>query len=57
MNHECDHKEGTTPKYDHVTCDKCGMVFTDSGWGIASLKWFRNIDEAKFYKRTGRRPE
>lgn len=53
----CQHKSGTTPHYDHVTCNDCGGIRTDGSWGIASNKWFKSEDEAKFYKTNGRYPE
>ena len=43
--------------FTHVTCQSCRMVKTDSGWGIASRKWFKNLAEAEFYKINGRLPE
>lgn len=55
---QCDHGPATGRHhgYDHVECE-CGAFMTDSGWGIASNRWFKNRDEAEFYKKHGRLPE
>jgi hypothetical protein len=53
---ECKHPM-TTASYDYVTCDSCGMIKTDGGWGCASGKWFDNVESAKFYERNGFLPK
>ena len=53
---ECQHKD-KTPKYDHIKCDSCGSVLTDGDWGVASRKWFKSLDVAKFYQKNGRHSE
>lgn len=51
----CAH-ENTDTHYDCVTCRDCGGFRTDSGWGIASRRWFASRDEASFYQKNGRLP-
>jgi hypothetical protein len=43
--------------WDAVACKSCGAFMTDSGWGIASNRWFKGRAEAEFYKENGRLPE
>jgi hypothetical protein len=43
--------------FDHTKCKACGAFRPDSGWGVASRKWFRSRDEAEFFKQNGRLPE
>lgn len=54
---QCDHR-GTARHhgYDHVECE-CGAFMTDSGWGVASNRWFKSRSEAEFYRQNGRLPE
>lgn len=54
---KCDHSGDIRTGYDHVKCCNCHMIQTDSGWGIASSKWFKSLDEARFYQKNGRLPE
>ncbi|AUR97665.1 hypothetical protein NVP1243O_42 [Vibrio phage 1.243.O._10N.261.54.B5] len=49
----CDHSGGYQSKYDHGVCLDCGYISTDSGWGIASNKWFKSVSDAKFYQENG----
>lgn len=53
----CNHEE-TTPYYEYVRCNECGAIKTDSdsSWGIAKNKWFKNKEEAYFYKEKGYLP-
>jgi hypothetical protein len=46
----CRHDAGTTASFDHVTCNKCGHVKTDSGWGVAANRWFPSLDHARHYR-------
>lgn len=52
----CLHEEHTA-YWDHIRCNSCGCVKTDSGFGLAKNKWFKNMDEAKFYNKNGRLPD
>jgi hypothetical protein len=52
----CEHKGERTTHWDYIRCSDCGAVKTDSGWGIAKNQWFKDKDEAEFYKKTGARP-
>lgn len=54
---KCNHHHGTTANMKYSRCNNCGMILTDSGWGIASNMWFNSEDEAEFYKRNGRLPK
>lgn len=53
----CNH-EKTIPYYEYVRCNECGAIKTDSdsSWGIAKNKWFKNKEEAYFYKEKGYLP-
>lgn len=54
----CKHNNGSTPiGYDESRCNDCGMISVGGSWGIASRMWFRNLEEAKFYRDNGRLPE
>lgn len=53
----CQHRGGCTSRRDHVVCKSCGWVMTDSGWGIASRRWFASLAHALFYQQTGRLPD
>lgn len=55
-NNGCPHND-VTVGWDYSTCRKCGSVRTDSQWGIASLKWFESLEDARFYQENGRIPE
>ncbi|MBK3406276.1 hypothetical protein H0176_23605 [Methylorubrum populi] len=53
----CDHPK-TTANWEHVTCDDCRMIRTGAaGWTIARCRWFKSLDEARFYERYGRLPD
>lgn len=52
----CKH-ERAAAGYDYASCLDCGAFRTDSGWGIASCRWFESRDMAEFYKKNGRVPE
>ena len=54
---KCDHSGDIRTGYDHIKCCNCHMIQTDNGWGIASRKWFKSVDEARFYQKNGRLPE
>jgi len=55
---KCDHpRESWITVYDHNKCDRCGAIKTDSMWGLASNIWFKNLEEANYYKDHGRYPE
>ncbi|ACK84801.1 hypothetical protein [Methylorubrum extorquens] len=48
----------TTGSLEHVTCDRCRMIRTGAaGWTIARCRWFKSLDEARFYERHGRLPD
>ena len=53
----CKHETPKGMAYDHSICLDCYSIFTDTRWGVASLKWFRNRDAAEFYRATGRYPD
>jgi hypothetical protein len=53
---ECRHENGIVPFYDYIKCKSCYMINTDNGWGVASYKWFKDVNEAKFYRDHGRYP-
>ena len=50
---DCKHDGGWSPRWDHGFCNKCGKVKVDRQWGVASGKWFDNLDQARFYKKNG----
>ena len=52
----CEHKR-TTARLEYVKCDDCGAIRADARWGIASCKWFKSLDEARFYRDNGRLPD
>lgn len=55
---KCTHNSGILYSgMDHITCRACRMIQTDSGWGIASNKWFKSVAAARFYQKNGRLPE
>ena len=54
---ECKHNTGSSIHYTHVVCNNCGKVRTDGGWGVASRKWFDNLEQAKFYEKNGFLPK
>ncbi len=49
---KCKH-QSTEALYTHVECNTCHHIKTDGGWGVASRKWFENLEQAKFYERNG----
>ena len=56
---DCEHSD-VKPNWDYVTCTQCGHIKTGNhadAWGIAKGQWFKNVEEAKFYKQHGRIPE
>lgn len=57
MSTACKHETPKGMAYDHSICLDCYSIFTDTRWGVASLKWFRNRDAAEFYRATGRYPD
>jgi hypothetical protein len=52
----CAH-ENTRASHDYVGCLDCGAIKVDSGWGVAAGLWFKDREQAKFYKQNGRLPE
>ena len=58
-NAMCDHNGKTKTYYTHIECNDCGAIKTDGdpSWGLAGSNWFRNLDEAEYYKKHGRYPE
>ena len=54
----CFHAQGTEAFSDHVVCNNCGAMRTDSGkeWGVARMTWFANRAEAEFYRDHGYLP-
>ncbi|CAH9012612.1 hypothetical protein VPHF35G1_0054 [Vibrio phage F35 g1] len=54
---KCEHRGDYQTKYDHGVCLECGYINTDSGWGIASNKWFKSTVEARFYQNNGFIPQ
>jgi len=54
---ECSH-ERREPDWDYVSCKDCGAIYaSNQDWGLAKFKWFKDKEEAVFYKKNGKYPE